>query len=80
MNQLAIAFLTGLAIFGLIELISYLCRVLYGKRKQEEFIVVLPLKGDAPELELSVRRIQHERNWHYQTDCTIYLVDMGMTQ
>ena len=80
MNDLMLSFLIGLAIFGVVELIACLCRFAFSRQKQDESVIVMPLKGELPDLEFSVRRIRHEQNWRYRSDCRVFLVDLGMSQ
>ena len=40
----------------------------------------MPVKGEVPELEFSLRKIQHNRAWKYHSECQVYLIDLGISE
>ena len=68
----------GMALFGALELALILARRLLAGRPGRTLLLV-PVQGDAPEMEMTVRRLRWEQGLERRAECRICLVDLGLT-
>ena len=80
MEQWIMGVMAIFAVLGVLEVVFLICHWTYGREKEGETLVILPVQGEVPELEFSLRKIQHNRAWKYHSECQVYLVDLGISE
>lgn len=80
MKELLLAGLSGMVLFGLLELLLIFARRLLSGKPKQQMLLLLPVWGDTPDLEFTVRRLRWEQGLESRAECRICLVDLGLSK